>query len=173
MRTKIADIDGKSRTRIVGFNISLNFLYRGLATGFSLLLVPLMIDYLGVEGYGIWVTLLSVMAWMSVFNRGLGNGIRNKLAESLAVDKIELARVYLSTGLMVLCFVSLLILLILISVAPFLDLTKIFNTNSLTNSELLRIVLIVGFFVVLNNVLILNRYLILAYQKAALDTYSF
>lgn len=168
MRTKIADIDGKSRTKIVGFNISLTFLYRALATGFSLLLVPLMIDYLGVEGYGIWVTLLSVMAWVTVFSTGLGNGLRNKLAESLAVDNIELARVYLSTGLIALCFISLLILLILISVAPFLDLTKIFNTNSLTNSELLRIVLVVGFFFVLNNLLFLNQYVHLAYQKAAL-----
>lgn len=171
MRTqRIADIDGKSRTRIVGFNISLTFLYRALATIFSLLVVPLMIDYLGVESYGIWVTLLSVMAWISVFNTGLGNGLRNKIAESLAADNIELARVYLSTGLTALCFVSLLILLTLTSVAPFLNLTKIFNTNSLTNSALLRIVLIVGFFFVLNNVLLLNQYLLLAYQKAALST---
>lgn len=167
---RIADIDGKSRTRIVGLNISLTFLYRALATGFSLLLVPLMIDYLGVESYGIWVTLLSVMAWISVFNTGLGSGLRNKIAESLAVDNIEQARVYLSTGLAVLCFVSLLIFLILVAVAPFLDLTKIFNTDSLTNGELLRIVLIVGFFFVLNNVLILNQYVHLAYQKAALAT---
>jgi len=171
MRTqRIADIDGKSRTRIVGYNISLAFLYRALATGFNLLLVPFMIDYLGVESYGIWVTLLSVMAWISVFNTGLGNGLRNKIAESLAVDDIERARVYLSTGLVALCFVSLLIFLILISVAPFLDLTRIFNTDSLTNSELLRIVLIVGFFFVINNVLYLNHYLLLAYQKAATAT---
>lgn len=171
MRTqRIADIDGKSRTRIVGLNISLTFLYRALATIFSLLLVPLMIDYLGVESYGIWVTLLSVMTWISVFNTGLGNGLRNKIAESLAVDDIERARVYLSTGLAVLCLVSLLIFLILISVAPFLELTRIFNTDSLTNSELLRVVLIVGFFFVLNNVLILNQYVHLAYQRAALAT---
>jgi len=171
MRTqRIADIEGKSRTRIVAYNISLTFWYRALATGFSLLLVPLMIDYLGVESYGIWVTLLSVMTWISVFNTGLGNGLRNKLTESLGIDNIGLARVYLSTGLIVLCFVSLFILLILISAAPFLDLTRIFNTNSLTNSELLRIVLIVGFFFVLNNVLILNQYVLLAYQKAALAT---
>jgi O-antigen/teichoic acid export membrane protein len=171
MRTqRIADIDGKSRTRIVGFNISLGFLYRALAAGFSLLLVPLMIDYLGVESYGIWITLLSMMTWISVFNQGLGDGLRNKLAESLVVDDIELARVYLSTGLIALCFISLLILLILISVAPFLNLTKIFNTNSLTQSELLRIILIVGFFFVLNNILLLNKYLLLAYQKAALTT---
>ena len=171
MRTqRIADIDGKSRTRIVGFNISLTFLYRALAAGFGLLMVPLMINYLGVESYGIWVTLLSIMVWIPAFNKGLGYGLRNKIAESLAVDDIERARVYLSTGLVALCFVSLLIFLILISVTPFLDLTRIFNTDSLTNSELLRIVLIVGFIFVLNSVLFLNQCVHFAYQKAALTS---
>lgn len=164
---RIADIDGRVRTRIVGLHISLSFLYRALAIGLSFLLVPLTIDYLDVTRYGIWMTLLSVMSWVSFFDIGLGHGLRNKLAESLAVDKIELAKVYASTGFVTVCFIAFFILVILFSVVPFLDFTRIFNTDSLTNREISGLVLIVGFFFILNFVFSLSGSLFYAYQKAA------
>jgi O-antigen/teichoic acid export membrane protein len=61
-------------------------------------LVPVTIDYLGKVEYGIWLTLASILSWLINLDFGIGNGLRNKLAEALALDDIKLARIYISTA---------------------------------------------------------------------------
>ena len=80
-------MDSTTRTKLVKRHISLNFVYKALAIGLSYLLVPLTINYLNIEQYGIWMTLLSIMSWVAFFDIGLGTGLRNKLAEALAVTE--------------------------------------------------------------------------------------
>ena len=48
-----------------------------------------MIKYLGNEQYGIWSTILAIFSWIVLFDIGIGNGVRNRLAESLAKDNKE------------------------------------------------------------------------------------
>ncbi len=61
-------------------------------------LVPVSINYLGNTEYGIWLTLASILSWLINLDFGIGNGLRNKLAESLALNDLKLARVYVSTA---------------------------------------------------------------------------
>ena len=64
-------------------------------------LVPVTINYLGKTEYGIWLTLASILNWLINLDFGLGNGLRNKLAEALALNDIKLARIYVSTAYVV------------------------------------------------------------------------
>ena len=73
-------------------------LFKGLAVAATFLAVPLMIRYLGQEQYGIWSTLLSIMSWVVFFDLGIGNGLRNKLAESLAKHQVSEAAGYIASG---------------------------------------------------------------------------
>jgi O-antigen/teichoic acid export membrane protein len=50
----------------------------------NFMLVPLTINYLDTENYGIWLTLTSFISWFSFFDIGLVNGLRNKFAEASA-----------------------------------------------------------------------------------------
>lgn len=61
-------------------------------------LVPVTLNYLGKEDYGIWLTLASILSWLINLDFGIGNGLRNKLAEALALNDTKLARVYISTA---------------------------------------------------------------------------
>jgi len=61
-------------------------------------LVPVTIKYLGNVEYGIWLTLASILSWLINLDFGVGNGLRNKLAEALALKDIKLARIYVSTA---------------------------------------------------------------------------
>jgi O-antigen/teichoic acid export membrane protein len=61
-------------------------------------LVPVTINYLGKVEYGIWLTLASILSWLINLDFGIGNGLRNKLAEALAIKDFKLARIYVSTG---------------------------------------------------------------------------
>lgn len=75
-------------------------------------LVPVTIDYLGKVEYGIWLTLASILSWLINLDFGIGNGLRNKLAEALALNDIKLARNYISTAYAVFAlgiFISLLV----------------------------------------------------------------
>jgi O-antigen/teichoic acid export membrane protein len=118
------------------------------------------------------MTLLSFLSWVAFFDIGLGNGLRNKLAEAVAVNDIKLAKTYVSTAYIAISFIALLFFVILLAVLPVVNWTKLFNTTSPDNAELLKVVFVVGFFFLFNFVLSLCNQMFYAYQKASLATMS-
>lgn len=73
-------------------------IFKGGTILISLILVPMTLSYLNPYEYGIWLTLSSTLAWIYTFDIGLGNGLRNKLTEALALNDLKLARIYVSTS---------------------------------------------------------------------------
>ncbi len=163
-------LDSAARTKVVKFHISLTFVFKALGIGLSYLLIPLTINYLNVEQFGIWMTLLSVLSWVAFFDIGLGNGLRNKLTEALSVNNIKLAKTYVSTAYAAITFIALIFFVILIFILPFVHWNKMFNTTLISNAELLKVVFTVGFFFLLNFVLSLCNSMFYAYQEASFST---
>ena len=64
----------------------------------TILLVPLILDYLGPVQYGVWLTISSVLTWFSFLDFGIGNGLRNKLSEAFAENATEKAKTFVSTA---------------------------------------------------------------------------
>lgn len=62
-------------------NIVLGVAYKPISMFLSYIYVPVALSFLGEEKYGVWATILSVLSWISLFDVGIGNGLRNKLAE--------------------------------------------------------------------------------------------
>ena len=164
----VAHFDSATRTKSIKLHMSLTFVYKVFAIGLSYLLVPLTVDYLNVEKYGIWMTLLSVIGWMASFDIGLGNGLRNKLAEALSANNIKLAKTYVSTAYVAISFIASIFFIMLALSLPFTPWNKIFNTVSLSNFELMRLVFVVGLFFLLNFILSLSNSIFYAYQEASL-----
>ncbi len=73
-------------------NFSYSIVYKILALLISLTLVPLLIDILGVEEYGLWVTFTSLLVWISLFDFGLGYALKNTVSKSLANSAIKNAQ---------------------------------------------------------------------------------
>lgn len=61
-------------------------LYKGISILLSLIYVPVVLNYLGDYKYGVWATVLSVLSWISYFDLGIGNGLRNRLSQALASE---------------------------------------------------------------------------------------
>lgn len=100
------------RTKLAVKNISVSFVLRGASMFITFLLIPITLGYLNPYEYGIWVTLNSILSWVYFLDIGLGNGLKNKLAEAIAVGDYERGRVYVSTtmflmSLIILCFYTL------------------------------------------------------------------
>ncbi|HMN17964.1 MAG: oligosaccharide flippase family protein [Ignavibacteriales bacterium] len=87
-----------SRSEKAKKNIILLFIVQVFNFLSIMALVPVSIAYLGNEEYGIWLTLASILSWLINLDFGIGNGLRNKLAEALALNDLKLARIYVSTA---------------------------------------------------------------------------
>ena len=167
------DLTGDSvRTKAVVRHISLTFIYKIIAVGLNFLLISLTVDYLDVERYGVWVIIISIMSWVTFFDIGLGNGMRNKLTEALAVKDVVLAKTYVSTGYFLICFISLLLICVHIGISYFAPWNKIFNTTVLSQGEFASIVFVLGVSFIVNLVLSLSNQIFSSYQEASVSPLS-
>src|SRR5665647_914819 len=53
-----------------------------LATVTGLISVALTVRYLGIERYGLWLIISTLLAWLNLTDFGVGNAITNKLSEA-------------------------------------------------------------------------------------------
>lgn len=72
----------------------------------AVITLPLTIDYLGPERFGIWLTLSSLIGLVAFLDLGLGNGLLNAVTRSLALSKVHRARVEVSSVFAVLGLVA-------------------------------------------------------------------
>jgi len=111
------------------------------------IMVPLTIGYINPTRYGIWLTLSSIVAWLSYFDIGFGHGLRNKFAEALAKDEVEEARIFVSTTYFSLSLIMGAILILFLAVNPFLNWATILNSPADMENELgILALLVVSFF---------------------------
>lgn len=125
-----------SRTKNIARHVSYSFLYKAGSVLANFLLVPLAINYLDTDKYGIWLTLSSVITWFSFFDLGLGNGLRNKFAEAKAKGKEHLAQAYVSSAYFTIGSLSILFIGVFLAINPLIDWTVVFNTDSSLGEEL-------------------------------------
>lgn len=119
----------------------------------SLFNVPLVLGYLNQEKYGIWITLVTVVNWIRLLDVGMGNGMRNKLAEAIAIQQYKQGRIYVSTTYGIIGGIFLLVLLVFYFVNPFLNWQGILNSSMISSAELVRLTNIVVSFIVLGFIL--------------------
>lgn len=133
-------IGGSERTSKLKKNIGASVLIKAADVVVGLLLIPLTLDYLNAYEYGIWMTLYTMLSWINSFDVGLSNGLRNKVAEAIALGDKERARSYVSTSVVILVGISL-ILIIAVSIAfKWLNWYTILNVDEKTVSNLPKIV---------------------------------
>jgi len=138
---------GHERSVKANKNIMASFIIKGLSIIVGFLMVRVTLDYLDQTRYGIWLTLSSFLTWFSFFEIGLGNGLRNKLAEALAVKDYKLGKIYVSTTYAILSIVISLVAIAFFIGNYFLDWSKILNTDKALAPQLSSLALIVfGFF---------------------------
>jgi O-antigen/teichoic acid export membrane protein len=133
---------GHERTVTAKKNIAVSFLLKGGSVLTLFFMVPMTINYVSPAQYGIWVTLGSVISWFSFFDIGFGNGLKNKLTESIAKGEDGLAKIYVSTTYLILTVIGAALLLIFFFVNHYLDWSKILNVTTVPTSELNRVAFI-------------------------------
>jgi len=138
------------RTKNYFNQVGLSSVFKFIAAFLSFLIIPLMIDYLGVVEYGIWSTLLSILMWILMFDFGMANGLRNKISESLTKDKVTDARGYISTTYFSIALISLFFIIVCNFIFGYVDWQSVFNSNQVTNNDLILVIRISITFLLIN-----------------------
>lgn len=162
----------KDRTKNYFKQLKGSFIFKGLAILASFLSIPLMIKYLGVEQYGIWSTLLSIISWIILFDIGIGNGLRNKISESLATNDDEAVQGYISSAYVALGMISISLLVLFLIISAFIPWQSIFNTQLLSEHELTTVVNIAVSFLFINFWLSLLNQVFNGIQKTSLVVFN-
>lgn len=129
-------LSGSERTVLIKKNIMASALLRGVSILISLMVVPATINYINAEQYGIWLTLSSIIAWLSYFDFGFAHGFRNRFAEAVAKGEHVLARKYVSTTYAVLTLLFATFMFFTSLVNNYVNWSNILNVSTSLNNEL-------------------------------------
>ncbi|MGA7722862.1 MAG: MATE family efflux transporter [Ignavibacteriaceae bacterium] len=150
-------------------NVIILFFLNGFNFLFTILIVPLTLKYLGALEYGIWLTLSSLLVWLSYLDFGIGNGLRNKLSEALANGKNETGKAFVSTAYAVFSLSLLILWIIFFVIYGFINWSKVLNSPGYMDNEIKKLVLVVFVLVSLQFLLKLIYSITSAYQKPAIN----
>lgn len=92
--------------------------------------VPLAVNYLGQEAFGLWMTLSAVVAAMAVADLGLSIGVQNRMADAFGRDQlIELRQVW-KTGSLILAGIAALLAILLLPCCWAVDWAALFKISN-------------------------------------------
>jgi len=158
---------GHSRSVKAKKNIFALVIIKAVSVLTSLIFVPITINYLSPANYGIWLTIYGIVGWFGLLDIGLGNGLRNKMAECLASDDKASAKIYLSTAYAILIIIMTITAILFCFVNYFLNWSDIINVPPEKSVELSRVALIIFGFFCMQLVIKLINSVLLASHKAA------
>jgi O-antigen/teichoic acid export membrane protein len=164
---KFRIFSGPQRSIIVKKNIigSLLIKLANILTG--LILLPLTINYVDAKVYGIWLTLAAIVSWFNFFDIGLGNGLKNKLAEALTKKDYDMARIYISTTYALLFILIIPVLIGFFIINPYINWIKILNTENEFASDIRILIILVFISFAFQFILKLISVILSADQKTA------
>jgi O-antigen/teichoic acid export membrane protein len=142
LKKYFSGLDGNERSKRAIKNIVSSFAIKGLSIAINLALIPLTINYLHPTKYGVWLTISSMLGWISFFDIGLGHGLRNKLAEAIARNETEKAKTYVSTAYISISIVCLALFLLFLIFNQFINWNYLLNVPKEIDENLKNISLI-------------------------------
>lgn len=100
------------------------------SVGINLITVPLTVNYLGAERYGLWMTISSLLVFLGFADLGLGNGLLNAISKAHGKGSIKDAQIAVSSTFFMLLAISLILLLGFTISFPFVAWDSIFNVKT-------------------------------------------
>lgn len=111
-----------------------------LSTLLGFFTVPLFIKYLDKHDYGIWLTLFSTINWINILDIGIGNGLRNKLSESLSENNIILSRSYIGSSIIFFLLFFVITYIPFRIISAFFDYRILFNIADYSQSYFFKVI---------------------------------
>ena len=117
---KIFNSDNQ-RTNTVKKNVIGALFIKGISILVSLILVPMTLGYVSAEIYGVWLTISSILHWLTYMDVGFTLGLKNRLAECLATGNYKKGRSLVSTTYFIMVVIFIPLAVIMMFVIPHID----------------------------------------------------
>lgn len=160
-----------SRTKVVSKNVLGLGLLQVINILVSFMLVPIVMNFVTPSQYGIWLTISSIISWLSLLDVGLGTGMKNKLTEALAKNNIQLAKEYVSTTYIIISCIAAVFLIIIFIIFPYINWSSVYNQEDSMNETLLNTTLIVTSFFLIKLVISLIGTILTSYLRPAFNQF--
>lgn len=145
-RTKLGTFVGPdARDRSIAKNIALSGVAKTLSMVANFALLPLSLSFVGQSAYGVWLTLSTVLGWFALFDVGIGNGLRNKLATAFAAGDMVKAKGYVSSAYFRMLSIFGVVAAVFGSAAFFVNWQVVLNAPEALDNQLLPAVLVAFF----------------------------
>jgi O-antigen/teichoic acid export membrane protein len=108
---------------------------RGITVIANFFAISLTYKYLGAERYGVWVTLSSILAYLTIFDLGIGSTAVNAVAEALAHKNLDSARHQISTVYLTLTAIAALAAVAVGLAWPFISWPAILGVRNAANGR--------------------------------------
>lgn len=163
---RVAQAFSEGRNRRLTTGVLSGIFTKGTGFALTLVTVPMTLGYLGPERYGVWVTMISMLAWLSLMDLGLANGLTPILSAAFGKKRDDLAQEYVSTAIWSLAGIAIITGSVLAVFWRAVDWGKVFNVqdSGLVAEISLAMALAVIFFL-LRLPLAVNHRVLLAYQE--------
>lgn len=149
---------GRERNRRILHSFNASVLAKIVSVISMFISTPLAYNHLGVEQFGLWMTITSLLAVLQFADFGVGNGVLNSIAEARGQDDEEKAKRIVTSGLVLLTTIGVGCFLIFLLAFQFIDWSKVFNiTSEITVEAKQSMLVFVVFFVISLPLLIVQR----------------
>lgn len=169
MLEKIRNLILKKNITELKLNIVLNFIIKGGSILINFLMIPLMLKYLDSKEYGLWLLILSIINWIYTFDIGIGNSLRNKIAEYRVKENDIKIKEVIITSYVYLLILSLIFFIVICIVLKFININLFLNVMFIEREKLYKLIIINIGFVCINFVLSLCNNIFIGSQKTYLS----
>lgn len=156
------------RNQNIKKNVVGSLVIKGCSILIQLLLIPLTLHYLNADVYGIWLTLSSIVLWLGFFDIGFTQGLKNKLAEAVAVGNLDRGKKLVSTTYVCLVGIFVPLCIILEFIVPIIHWSKFLNVPEMYNQQITQVMHVLIVCVCVQMVANTISSVVSAFQKVAI-----
>lgn len=136
----------------------------------NFVVISITLDLLSTKIYGVWITLYTTISWLSFFDLGLGNGMRNLFAVNRAVGNQEKNKQLVSTSYIIVLGIALILLIVGLPFVYYADIARFFNISDIAIPDLRCVLSLLVVVTSLQLITKLINSIFLADQKPALSS---
>lgn len=151
--------------KILENHLIMSGLYKA-GSGLSLFLsIRILIDFLGVEEYGLWVLIFTFFQWILLMDFGIQSSLKTKVPVLLHENKLDLLKSYIKTTYKFSAYIALIIFLGFYFITFFVNFNTLLNINFHTRDFINKLFLLNVLFFCLNFVVNSQKSLYVAFLK--------
>lgn len=144
-----------------------NYLAQFGAILINILLMPVLLNVLGKENFGVWQTILTLISYITILNFGLGNGLRNIITKYLILNDYKSINIAIGQTLKKMSVIIITALIIFIPLyLMYFKTTYLFKNIIDANNEIKFAILISISFFLINMILSLSTSISYGLQKS-------